>query len=71
MATSAPEEDALRIDPTAPASLAAAVLEESKGVTPKDLLVSVGDNITVQEENYLKCVSALCCHTRCGALHIS
>lgn len=57
MDTAVPEEDAFRIDPTGPATLAAAVLEESKGVTPKDLLVSVGDNIAVQEDNYLKCVS--------------
>lgn len=56
MGATMPEEDAYRIDPTAPATLAAAVLEESKGVTPKDFLVSVGDNIAVQEENYLKCV---------------
>lgn len=55
------EEDGFRIDQTAPATLAAAVLEESKGVTPKELLVSVGDNIAVQEENYLKCVHRTFC----------
>jgi hypothetical protein len=55
MDANTPEEAAFLIDPTAPATLAAAVLEESKGVTPTELLVSVGDNIAVQEENYLKC----------------
>ena len=55
------EEDSFRIDQTAPATLAAAVLEESKGTSPKELLVSVGDNIAVQEENYLKCVPSTLC----------
>ena len=55
MEQSAPDDDNYRIDPTAAATLAAGVLEQSQGVTPKDLLVSVGDNISVQEESYLKC----------------
>jgi hypothetical protein len=61
MNTPVSEEDALRIDPTAAATLAAAVLEESKGVTPKELLVTIGDSISVQEDNYLKFVAFPVC----------
>lgn len=42
------------LDATAPAMLTAAMLEESPGVTPGNLLVCVGDNIAVEEENFLK-----------------
>lgn len=52
-----------QLDATAPAMLTAAMLEESPGVTPSNLLVCVGDNIAVEEENFLKCESLPSCCT--------
>lgn len=44
-----------QLDATAPALLTAAMLEQSPGVTPENMLACVGDNITVEEDNFLKC----------------